>query len=91
MANREAERYRAVKITGLASLIPMSLLAGPLVGYFAGRYLDERLGTDLVFVAILSVLGFVGGVRQSIRILKEIEAASTSDSGPGPKGRSDEP
>ena len=53
--------------------IPMLLLSGSLVGYFIGTWLDARWGTDPWLMVVFIVLGFVAGVRETIRIIRLIQ------------------
>jgi len=53
--------------------IPMLLLTGSLVGYFIGFWLDGQWGTDPWLTVVFIVLGFVAGVRETIRIIKLIQ------------------
>lgn len=57
---------------GLAITIPMMLLAGPLVGWFIGSWLDKKFGTNPWLLIILLVLGTTASVRETIKIIKEI-------------------
>ena len=57
----------------LAMSIPMLLLTGSLVGYFIGAWLDARWGTDPWLMVVFIVLGFVAGVRETIRIIRLIQ------------------
>lgn len=55
---------------GLALTLPMVLLSGPFAGYLISQWLIKRWGwtpeTTLAFV----LLGLVGSVIQTVRILK---------------------
>jgi F0F1-type ATP synthase assembly protein I len=60
----------ALRSAGLLLAIPSLLIAAPLVGFFAGRWLDGRLGTVpwLSFVGV--VLGFVAAGRETHQIYR---------------------
>jgi F0F1-type ATP synthase assembly protein I len=57
----------------------MILAAAPLIGYFLGRWLDVKFGTEPLFMLILLVLGLVAGVRETVLIIRK---AQDTDTGP---------
>ncbi len=65
-------KFKLARQLGIAVTIPMTLLAGPLVGWFIGSWLDKWFGTKPWLLVILLVLGTVAGVRQTIHMIKEI-------------------
>lgn len=69
--------YKQVRVIGLATMIPMYLIAGPIVGYFIGKWIDHKLAVHLWGTAIMLILGFAAGVRQAILTLKEINYRSS--------------
>lgn len=46
------------------------MVAGPLVGYFAGNWLDKKLGTDPYLMIALIILGCVASTREVINLLR---------------------
>jgi F0F1-type ATP synthase assembly protein I len=50
--------------------IPMILVAGPLVGYWIGVWLDSRFGIDPWGKVIVSLLGFVASLKQVVSIIQ---------------------
>ena len=42
----------------LLAVVPALLVAGPLVGFFAGRWLDEKFGTAPALIIVGVILGF---------------------------------
>jgi ATP synthase protein I len=66
-------RFRYIRLVGSLGTIPIMLGVGPLIGYFAGRWLDRRLGTAPWLEYILLVLGFAAAVRYTIRLLKQVQ------------------
>jgi ATP synthase protein I len=46
------------------------MVGGPLLGYFAGNWLDKKLGTDPYLMIVLIILGFVASTREVVNLLK---------------------
>lgn len=55
---------------GLLTGIPILLAVGPILGYFAGNWLDGKLGTEPVFTIILIVLGFIASGRETYNLIR---------------------
>jgi len=68
VAKRE-EFYRWVKVVGFASFIPLTLVSGPLGGYFLGNYLEKRFSWGAHTTLILVLAGLVGSIFETIRII----------------------
>ena len=68
--NNKEDRYKTVRQAGLLSTIPVLLTVAPLVGFFMGRFIDGKLGTDPIFTIVFLVFGFIAGARQIARIIK---------------------
>lgn len=64
--------YRGVKVIGLVSFIPFILAAGPLTGYFAGSFLQQKLNLSSSVVLISVGFGFLVALTETIKILKAI-------------------
>ncbi|MDJ0824693.1 MAG: AtpZ/AtpI family protein [Rhodobacter sp.] len=69
----------------LAWRMVIELVAGVAIGFGLGYGLDVLLGTLPVFLAIMTVLGFLAGVRTMMRSAKEIQAEQAGDA-PGEEG-----
>jgi F0F1-type ATP synthase assembly protein I len=54
------------------------MVSGPVVGYFLGDWLDGQLDTKPYLMIILSVLGLVASIKETIKIIKRI-AHDTED------------
>ena len=79
-----SSRYKFARQIGLLSTIPFLLAVAPLVGYFGGRWLDGKLGTDPVLAFVLLGLGFVAGVRETIIVVRKAsKEAEDADKGVG--------
>jgi F0F1-type ATP synthase assembly protein I len=46
------------------------MVTGPVVGYFIGDWLDDKLGTQPYLMIIMIVLGFVASGKETYRLLK---------------------
>ena len=66
----EENKYGYIRKVGLLTTIPAVLLAGPVIGYYIGDYLDKKFGTSPWLMMILMGLGFAASVRQTILLIK---------------------
>ena len=64
---------QGMRAMALASTIGLSLVLPPVLGYFAGRWLDGRFGTEPVISMIGLVVGIVLGFVEMVHILQQIE------------------
>ncbi len=58
---------------GLLGTIPILLAVGPLVGFFIGRWLDSKLGTEPFLLVLFLIFGFIAAGREIYRIIKRAE------------------
>lgn len=65
------ERRKKIKQAVVYAMIPFALAVPPIVGWFIGTWLDKLFGTAPVLMYINLAIGFVAGVREVIRIIKE--------------------
>ncbi len=70
MTGKSPKKVTGWRQVGLLSSIPFILAFAPIVGFFLGQYLDQKLRTRPWLSVVLLVLGFVAGVRESINIVK---------------------
>jgi hypothetical protein len=70
VTEKEPNRVTGWRQIGLLSSIPFILALAPIVGYFLGDYLDKKFGTGPWLQFTLLGLGFVAGVRETIKIVK---------------------
>ncbi len=62
---------------GAASLylaVPTLLAASILIGFFLGRWADEKLGTEPYLMLVGLVLGMATAGREIYRLIKKVEA-----------------
>ncbi len=55
---------------GLLSSIPFILALAPIIGFVIGQLLDRHFRTRPWLSIVLLLLGFVAGVRETIKIVK---------------------
>jgi F0F1-type ATP synthase assembly protein I len=68
----DKERLKGYRQIAMATTIPLIMLAGPAVGYFLGRFLDDLLGTSNVLMVVFLLLGVAAGGVEAYRIIKQI-------------------
>ena len=71
---KEDDRYWMMRQIGLLTTIPLLLAVSPLIGYFMGRFLDRKFGTDPVISIVFLILGFVAGARQVANVVRKAGA-----------------
>jgi F0F1-type ATP synthase assembly protein I len=70
VTDKEPSKVTAWRQIGLLTSIPFILALAPIVGYFLGKFLDQKFRTQPWLSFILLILGFVAGVRETIHIVK---------------------
>lgn len=70
MTDQGPKQVNPWRQAGLLSTIPFILALAPIVGFFLGQYLDTRFRTKPWLSLILLALGFVAGVRETIKIIQ---------------------
>lgn len=71
MAGKKNAFYSQVKQIGALTAIPIILVVGPLLGYFAGDWLDRRFRLFPWFTISGLFLGFAASGREIFRLLKQ--------------------
>ena len=56
---------------GLLTMIPMVMVAGLVVGYFFGNWVDQKFQTSPWGKVVLCILGIIAGVRQTIDLIRK--------------------
>ena len=79
VADGPSDKYKQARQLGLLTTIPMILAAAPLVGYFLGRWIDGKVGTEPILSLVGLGVGLVAGVRETVLILRK--ASRDPDSG----------
>lgn len=65
--------HKGMRAMALASTIGLSLVIPPVLGYFAGRWLDKRFGTDPILSMVGLIVGIIMGFVEMVHILQQIE------------------
>lgn len=71
---QEADRRKRMRGLALGFSIPMTLIAGPLLGWLIGAWLDRLLGTGhwlIVMIVLGTVAGFVGMIEALVILGRE--------------------
>ena len=70
MTEKEPNKVNAWRQIGVLSAIPFILALSPIVGYFLGKYLDKKFRTEPWLTFVMLGLGFVAGVRETIKLVQ---------------------
>lgn len=63
---------KRIRDVGFYTLIPMVMIAGPLLGYFVGHLLEKKFGGEPWPVTIGTLVGLVAGFRQVFLMLADM-------------------
>lgn len=66
----EEEDKNQLRQLGVYITIPFVLAVPPVLGWLAGQWLDEKMGSGPYMMYLLIVLGFAAGFREVYRIIK---------------------
>jgi F0F1-type ATP synthase assembly protein I len=70
--------YPVARSLGYIILIPMTFLAGPIIGLVMGSWVDGRFNSDPWGKTVLSLLGFVASVKQVYELIKRANKSFNS-------------
>ena len=62
--------YPLVRNISVIVTIPMVFVAGPVVGFLIGQWIDQKWSIDPWAKTVLSLLGFVASIKQVIELIK---------------------
>ena len=63
---------RGLRQVGLLTGIPMVMVAGLLVGFFFGSWIDKTFNASPWGKIILSTLGVIAGFKQTVNLIQEV-------------------
>lgn len=63
----------------LLTAIPALLVVGPIIGWWAGSYLDRKWSTDPWLMVVGIVLGFVASGRETWKLIKLAQSDDVKD------------
>lgn len=67
------KRRSSYRQLGILGTIPILIAVGPLVGFFMGRWLDSKLGTDPYLLILFLIFGFVASGKEVYKLIKRAE------------------
>lgn len=67
------EWARYVKTAGYVSAGGIQVVGASLIGYFAGGWLDRKLGWNGVIALVLAIVGFAAGLYQMWRTIQLLQ------------------
>ena len=70
MSGEKFPDYLQIKQLAVLTTIPIILLVGPVVGYFAGAWLDRKFQIYPWLTVVFVTLGFLASGREVVRLLK---------------------
>jgi F0F1-type ATP synthase assembly protein I len=76
---RRKDNGTNVRQLGILGTIPIILVVAPLVGFFIGRWLDDRLGTKPFLLIVFLIFGFVAAGKEIWRLIKRAEEEEKED------------
>ena len=82
------EQARLARQVGLLTAIPFILLAGPVLGYLVGSWLDRKLGTEPILLIVLLLVGLAASGRETYGLI-QLAGREDIDSDDEGSGRGD--
>lgn len=70
MLKKNSDSKNIFRQMGLLTSIPVILVGGPMIGFFAGQWVDQKFNTRPYATLALIIYGFLGSIREVIRIVK---------------------
>lgn len=66
------EKLRLYRQLSLIGIIPAIMAVGPLIGFFIGKWLDEKLGTEPYLMWVLILLGLIAAGKETYQVIKRV-------------------
>ncbi len=67
---KKQDYYRFIKLVGFAFFVPVVMAAGPILGYFAGSFLQQKFFPNIRLALICTLIGLLAGTLETLRIIK---------------------
>ena len=80
MANRTRPTVTTLQALAVASQFGVTLAVSVVLGYFAGHWLDDRLGTGIIFTLVGVLLGLVAAVLNTVRLYRTLMNNANNES-----------
>ena len=80
MAKKRRSSYRQLGILGT---IPILIAVGPVVGFFIGRWLDEKLGTEPFLLILFLIFGFIASGKEVYKLIRQAEEDTDKENSNG--------
>jgi len=78
-SRRNKKPSRFIRQAGLLGAVPAVLLVSPLLGFFGGRWADEKLGTEPYLMIAGIVLGFGAAGVETYHLVKKASEIEKED------------
>jgi ATP synthase protein I len=72
MVDKNDDKSNWMRQIGLLSVIPVIMVAAPVVGYLIGSWLDGYFGTEPWLTVTLIFLGFAAAGKEIYNILRRV-------------------
>jgi ATP synthase protein I len=63
----------------LLAAVPAILVAAPLIGLFAGKWLDSKFGTDPYLMIGGLVFGFIAAAREIVNLVRKAQSFESDE------------
>ena len=70
---KKKKRRSSYRQLGILGTIPILIAVGPLVGFFIGRWLDSKFGTDPYLLILFLIFGFIATGKEVYKLIKRAE------------------
>jgi ATP synthase protein I len=70
------DKYSMYRQVGILTTIPIILAVGPILGYFIGNFLDEKLHTQPYLMIVFIFFGFVAAGKGVYNLIKRASEES---------------
>ncbi len=78
-SRRDKKPSRFLRQTGLLATVPAILLVSPLLGFFGGRWADDRFGTEPYLMIAGIFLGFGAAGIETYKLVKKAAKIEEED------------